>query len=360
MNEKIGKEVHNPLLPVAPVAVALFMASLLFFSYLVLRDFLIPLVWAAILVYVSWPLYQKLHRQLGGRTNLSAALMTLCFVTAIVIPLMGLSAVLGEELATTYRAIQARLASGPASLPAPLSGIPWLGERLQELADRLTGDPGELRAWLADQTPQWLAQARTILGAIGTNIFKLGIAMMALFFLYRDGAQIITETRQVLRRFLGERVEAYWDAVTTTTQGVVYGLVLTALAQGALAGLGYWVTGIGTPVLLGAATALLALIPFGAPLIWVPAGIWLLMTNEIWAGIALLLWGGVIVSMIDNLIRPLAISSAAKIPFFLVLLGVLGGVRAFGLVGLFLGPIVLTVMLAVWREWLAGISHRPS
>jgi predicted PurR-regulated permease PerM len=114
------------------------------------------------------------------------------------------------------------------------------------------------------------------------------------------------------------------------------------------------VAGLDTPALLGALTALLALVPFGAPLVWGAAGLWLLATGELWAGIGLLLWGALIVSMIDNVIRPLAISSAARVPFFLVLLGVFGGLRAFGLVGLFLGPIVLTVMLAVWREWLEG------
>ncbi|MEA3276350.1 MAG: AI-2E family transporter, partial [Pseudomonadota bacterium] len=130
--------------------------------------------------------------------------------------------------------------------------------------------------------------------------------------------------------------------------------VLTALAQGALAGLGYWVAGAGAPVLLGALTALLALVPFGAPLVWGSVGVWLLLTDAFWPGVGVLLWGALVVSMIDNLVRPLAISSSTRIPFLAVFIGVLGGLQAFGLVGLFIGPVILAVMLAVWREWLEG------
>jgi len=348
---------QTPTLPVGPLAVALFLTMLLVLSYMVLRDFLVPLVWAAILVYTSWPLHQWLSRRFGNRVNLCALLMTLPLATAIVIPLLGMTALLGDELATAYRAVLTQLTAGPPTLPASLADIPWLGERLQSLLDRLAGDPAVIRAWLAERGPRWIDEARQILGAIGRNAFKLGITLLALFFLYRDGERIITETRLVMQRFLGTRVEGYWLAVTATTRGVVYGLVLTALAQGVLAGLGYWVADVRTPVLLGTLTALLALIPFGAPLIWGSTGLWLLVTGETWAGTGLLLWGALVVSMVDNVIRPLAISSATRIPFFLVLLGVMGGLRAFGLVGLFLGPIVLAVMLAVWREWLEERVH---
>jgi predicted PurR-regulated permease PerM len=249
-----------------------------------------------------------------GVSALVAPLMTLLLATAIVIPLLGMTAMLGDELSTAYRAVLTQLAAGPPTLPASLADIPWLGERLQALLERLAGDPAVIRAWLAERGPQWVDEARQILGAIGRNAFKLGITLLALFFLYRDGDRIITETRLVLQRFLGTRVEGYWLAVTATTRGVVYGLVLTALAQGVLAGIGYWVAGVGTPVLLGALTALLALIPFGAPLIWGSTGLWLLVTGEIWAGTGLLLWGALVVSMVDNVVRPLAISSAARIP----------------------------------------------
>ena len=173
-----------------------------------------------------------------------------------------------------------------------------------------------------------------------------------MFFLYRSGDALLDQTRRVLHRAIGPRVDHYLHAVGATTRAVVFGLVLTALAQGSLAGLGYAVAGVEGPVLLGALTALLALLPFGAPLVWVPAGVWLLMNGQVVAGVGLLAWGALVVSWIDNLIRPLVISNATDIPFLLVMFGVLGGLAAFGLVGIFVGPVVLAVVLAVWREWL--------
>jgi predicted PurR-regulated permease PerM len=151
---------------------------------------------------------------------------------------------------------------------------------------------------------------------------------------------------------LGARVEGYVEAIGATTRAVVYGLVLTALAQGVMAGIGYAAVGFKAPLLLGALTVIIALIPFGTPFVWGSLALWLLLTGETSKGLALFLWGAVVVSWVDNLVRPLVISSATRIPFLLVMFGVLGGVAAFGLIGLFLGPVVLAVALAVWREWL--------
>ena len=138
---------------------------------------------------------------------------------------------------------------------------------------------------------------------------------------------------------------------------MVYAIVLAALVQGVFAGLGYWIVGVGPPVLLGAVTAMIALIPFGAPLIWGSLSVWLLLTGKIADGVTLLLWGLLVVSWVDNIVRPLVISNATRMPFLLVVFGVLGGVLAFGLVGLFIGPVVLAVAMALWREWQ---EHRPA
>jgi len=138
---------------------------------------------------------------------------------------------------------------------------------------------------------------------------------------------------------------------------VVYGILLTALVQGFVAGLGYWVAGLGSPVTMGVLTALVALIPFATPLAWGGAGAWLLFQGEVGAAIGIWLWGAAVVSQLDNVLRPIFISSAGAIPFLLVLLGVLGGLLAFGMVGLFIGPIVLAMGWAVWREWAGHLDE---
>jgi predicted PurR-regulated permease PerM len=134
---------------------------------------------------------------------------------------------------------------------------------------------------------------------------------------------------------------------------VVYGLVFAALAQGSLAGFGYWIAGLNAPVFLAALTTLAALIPFAVPLVWGGVALWLLAIGKTGAGVFLLIWGATAVSWVDNVVRPFVISSATRIPFLLVMFGVLGGLAAFGLVGLFVGPVILAVLIAVWREWLA-------
>jgi predicted PurR-regulated permease PerM len=328
-------------------------------SYLVLRDFVAPLVWAGILAYVIWPLHRRLCARLDGRRNWCAALTTLGLTVAIVLPVSLLMAMLQNELSAAFRALRDMLTADPPQLPELLGGIPWIGPYVEAALARVVRDPGALGDWLADRGEQWIPVAGDVLGAIGRNILNLAIALAGVFFVLRDGEEIVAQSRRVLWRFLGPGYAAYWDAVASTTRGVVYGLVLTALAQGALAGLGYWVTGTEVPVLLAALTALLALIPFGAPLVWAPLGLWLLATGQLWPGIGLLLWGGLVVSWVDNIVRPLAISSATRIPFLIALVGVLGGLSAFGLVGLFAGPMVLAVLLAVWREWLEHQTPPP-
>jgi predicted PurR-regulated permease PerM len=172
--------------------------------------------------------------------------------------------------------------------------------------------------------------------------------------MYRDGEYFASQVERVLQQFFGEaRIAHYLEAIGNTVKAVVYGIVLAALAQGTLAGLGYWVAGLPAPVLLALLTFLVGLVPFIVPFMWGSASVWLYLTGETTAAIGLALWGLTAVSWIDNIVRPLVISGATRIPFLLVLFGVLGGLAAFGLVGLFIGPVILAVLMAIWREWLA-------
>jgi predicted PurR-regulated permease PerM len=197
----------------------------------------------------------------------------------------------------------------------------------------------------------WVDQSLRLLGDIGLTAFKFAFALLTAFFLYRDGEDLLQQFGRLLHGLLGARADAYLHAVGGTIRAVLYGLVLTALAQGALAGLGYWAAGVHAPAILGVLTVIFALIPFGTPLVWGAVSLWLLASGDTLAAAGLAAWGALVVSQIDNLLRPMVISSATRIPYILVLFGVLGGIAAFGLVGLFLGPIVIAVMLAVWREW---------
>ncbi|MCC6533818.1 MAG: AI-2E family transporter [Burkholderiales bacterium] len=336
------------------VILALFLGGLLLLSYQVLHFFLVPVAWAGILAYVTWPVYQRLMRAAPRLPNLTALAMTIALAAAFVAPMIWLVAVLRDEVGAAYLLLRGELSISQVRLPEFVLAIPWLGEQLQAILDRVSNDPDALRTEILQWLDPWLGKVGVLAGNITHIAANMVFGLLTVFFFYRDGAALTLQSRRVLQLFIGRRSEQYIDAVAATTKAVVYGIVLTALAQGVLAGLGYWAAGLQAPALLGAVTGLIALIPFGTPFVWGTAGIWLLLTDHTMAGIGLLVWGTLVVSSVDNLIRPLVISSATRIPFLLVMFGVLGGLAAFGPVGLFLGPVVLAVLLGVWHEWLEG------
>ncbi len=334
------------------IILALLLGALFVLGYLVLGWFIAPAVWAAILAYVTWPAYERLRKLLRGHAMSSALVMTLLLTTAFVLPLLWLIVLLQREFVLAYQGAAAYMAEGPHRLPDFILGLPGIGERLQDALDQFAADPTALHTQLNIWARQWQGQLGDLVGGVGRNAVRLGFALLTVLFVYRDGESLLDQVRRVLRRFLGRRVDGYILAIGHTTKAVLYGLVLTALAQGLLAGLGYWAAGVRAPVLFGAFTALIALMPFGTPFVWGALGAWLLFTGKTLEGIGLLLWGTFVVSAIDNLIRPLVISSATHIPFLLVMFGVIGGLAAFGLIGMFVGPVVVAVLLALWREWL--------
>lgn len=346
----------------APVRYAIpgiLLAGLMALGFMVLREFLPALAWAIIIVYVMWPPYRWLRRRLKDRAGLSAAVMTAVIAAAIVLVVYWLAAMLQDETKTAYQGLMSNFTQGSHQLPDFIGRIPWLGDYLQEWLDRLSADQAAVTKQLADWARQWLGEFAAFLGGVGHNVMKLGVILVTVFFCFRDGKEIIAQLQQGLVRFLGKYQQVYLQAAGNTTRAVVYGLVLAALGQGMLAGAGYAVAGVKAPVLFGALTALLALIPMGATLVWLPTGIALIFMDRPWPGIGLLLWGFLVVSTVDNVIRPLVISGASQVPFPVVLFGVLGGLSAFGMIGLFLGPVILAVLLSVWQAWLKLQPEAP-
>jgi predicted PurR-regulated permease PerM len=333
------------------VAAFAFLVFIFGLTFWVLSPFLASLAWAGILAYVTWPLHQWLCHRLPGRDNLAALLMTLGVAATLLLPMVWVLITLVADLAaasTTFKQISAH---GLPPLPAGVSAWPG-GEWIVAQYQRVQADPEWVRAQIAALGLADVANLRNVAGDVGRNVGKFGLAVFALFFLYRNGDSVLTQFRGVATRWLGEAAPGYIQAVGVTVRAVVFGIVLTALAQGVLAGLGYWAAGVAAPALWGVITALVSLIPFVGPVVWVGLSLGLLAQGETQAALGLFLWGALVVSWVDNLIRPLVISGPTRIPFLLVFLGVLGGLNAFGLIGLFLGPVLLAVSVAIWREWL--------
>ena len=326
--------------------------GLMLLSFQVLKFFVVPVVWAAILAYITWPIYQAILRGFGQRHNLSALTMTTILSVVIGVPFIMAIFLLQLEGRDLYVNLQRQIFSGGIVLPDFMHNIPIIGPELSKFVAQINAHPHDLARTIRSWMQGHVGYGRVVLGEISRNIFKLTLAILTLFFFYRDGQFILEQVRTALNKIIGYRVYGYLHAIGETTRAVVYGVGLTALAQSLLAGIGYWVAGVPNPMVLTFVTFLLALIPFGTPFAWGGVSIWLLSQGQDWEAAGLAVWGLCVVSWIDNIIRPLVISGATKIPFLLIMFGVLGGLTSFGMVGVFIGPVILAVLLAVWREWL--------
>lgn len=323
----------------------------MYLIFQVMSAFLEPIGWAVILVYATWPLHVRFTRLLEGHNSVSALGMTLLLAALLVIPFIGLTIVLQAEMVEFFQRLPAWLDQKP-ELPAWLGRIPILGAELQFIFDQFEDLQGLMRRYVLPWLTGLSGKVLSMLEGVGYLGAKLFFTVFLMFFVYRDGQRLIYEVRQGLLLALGERANEYLSTAEVTIKAVVYGIVLTAIAQGVMAGIGYWIAGIRAPVLLAAFTTFFALIPFGTVAVWAGASLWLLLNGDYWAGVVLFLWGSLVVSWVDNLVRPLVISHTTRIPFVVVMFGVLGGLASFGFIGLFLGPVILAVGMAVWHEWL--------
>jgi predicted PurR-regulated permease PerM len=326
-------------------------------GFQVVRPFLAPLAWAAILAYLTTPIYRRILRLLKGRSSLAAGVATTLMIAILLVPVSFLLIRLPRELAEGYRELSTAF-DEPIVLPEALTRIPVLGPVLDETLTNFWNDPEIRKQQVKDWLEPWSRELASIVGRLGRSVAQLAVAIVVLFFLYRDGDAALQQLRQALHKVVGEMADKYFQAIGDTTRAVVFGLIVSALAQGFIAGVGYQIFGVGTPILLGLLTAVAAVVPFlGAVAIWAPIGVGMLLAGRISTGLALLAWGTFIVNPTDNILKPLLISGATDVPLAVVFIGVMGGLLAFGLIGLFLGPLILSILLAIWREWLA--EERP-
>jgi predicted PurR-regulated permease PerM len=335
------------------------LAVLVLLGFRVMQPFIIPVVWAAILAFVTWPAYERVLRGSRGRAVIASLLLTAAVSVAVIAPIAWLALVLRIELVRAWHDTQELLAGG-LQLPPAVVKLPWIGEQLRELAARASQDPHVLGLELRKVADHSFDQIVRLIGGISREAAKMALTAVSLFFVYKDGRRVSGQLADALGQVLGPRAENYRRAIEQTVKAVVYGLVLAALVQGVLVGIGYWAAGVSAPVFLAALTTVAGLIPFAAPTIWGGVCVWLFIKGSTVAGMGLLIWGGIVMGWTDHFVRPLLISREAEIPFLLVLFGVLGGLAAFGLVGLFVGPVILAVLLAIWREWLLESQRHAS
>lgn len=320
--------------------------------FVVLAPFLTALMWAVVLCYASWPAYRWVESRTGHRRTLTALLMTGGVGVVLVLPFVIVGITLAENVTAWVQAVKAWIGSGPPPPPEWLAKVPLLGP---ELVERWTHfDLAALR----EAVPLLVNPLRDLTlafgGVLGRGTVELGLSVFIAFFVFRRGDELAHALHLSLSRLVGERARHYLDVAGGTIQGVVYGILGTALAQGVLAGIGFWLVGVPGALFLGLLTFFFSLIPMGPPLVWGPVVLWLASGGHFAATAFMAVWGFFVISGIDNIIKPWLISRGAQMPFVLVFLGVIGGVLAFGFIGVFLGPVLLAVGYTVVLAWMRG------
>ena len=330
--------------------------------YRVLSPFFAPLAWALFIAFLLGPLHRWLTRRLRGRAAASAALLTVLTFFMLTGPLAALAATFAAQVADLARHAQAYAAEHKPADFSDLASLPLVGPAIEWLQQTTGVSFGQIRAWAVEAAQAALKFLGTLgraafFGALGT-VVGFALIMFILFFAIRDGERMADTVRALLPAEEKDK-ERLFAHLANVTRALVYGTGVTALLQGTLVGVGFAIVGLPSPVVFGVLAALAALVPLaGTPVVWVPAVVVLGMQGRWGAALFMALWGG-FTTTIDNFVRPWLVSGRAQIGALTVFIGVLGGVSAFGAIGIFLGPLLLALAIALIRFALESSPDAP-
>jgi predicted PurR-regulated permease PerM len=349
---------QDPLRPARVIGLVA-LALLAVGCFLVLQPFVSALLWALILAYTTWPAFQLLRDRLGLSPGFAALVMVLAEFLLIGVPIALAAPTTREDVEALRLAAERLLTEGIPGTIGLLRGLPFIGEQLGGWLDGMDRTFEGLYAQVRPFAGTLAQVALSALLAVLSGIAELLLAILLAFFFYRDGPAMAAAAERAMEKLAGPRTRHLIELTGNVTRGVVYGLLGTAVVQGAMTFLGLWLAGVPQPVLLSVIAGIISILPVGAPLVWIPAAIWLFVTGSWGWGIFMALYGAFGISSVDNIIRPWLISRGADLPLLLTLLGAIGGVLAFGILGLFLGPVLLAVGYSLLKDWAGEAANRP-
>jgi predicted PurR-regulated permease PerM len=335
---------------------AIFFFSLLLFLlyqfYRIVSPFIVPLTWAALLALMFYPAQTGLTSLLRGRQGAAAFILTTAVIAVVMVPMVLIVTLLTNESVQLFEHATALLRND--ELPALVERLKgWVPASIRSLIEPYIADldlkslalsgANVASAFIAGQLASTAINVAAFLG----NFF---LTTFALFFFFRDGPRMVSVFRDLLP-MEPEHKNLLLERLNETLSAVVQGTLVTAAAQGVLAGLGYWALGVPYSVFLGCATALLALLPFGTPLAWGSVAAFLVISGAYGRAILMVIWGIAGIGTIDNVLRPLIIGGKTAIPTVLLFFGILGGLQAYGLLGVFLAPTVIAILTAFARVY---------
>jgi predicted PurR-regulated permease PerM len=325
-------------------------SALLAIGTWIVWDFLPALLWAVVVAIAIWPWFERSRLRRWSRTA-AAAETTILIILVLIVPLIVLGVSIGHEALATVQWIREAERAG---IPAPewLAGLPLVGGYISDWWTSNLSDPSAAASFLGRIDRTWLIEWTRILGVqLVHRLTILIFTFLTLFFLFRDGDILLQQSSVVVDRFFGATGTRLGPQVLTAVRATLNGLVLVGFGEGLILGCVYAFVGLPRAVLLGAVTGVLATVPFGAPLVFCLGALFLLSQGETGPAIAVVGSGALVVFVADHFLRPILIGGATRLPFLWVLVGIFGGLESFGLLGLFLGPTVMAVLLALWREW---------
>jgi predicted PurR-regulated permease PerM len=349
----------TPMLPENPIARWLLVLMLLAGAYF-FKGFLIPVLAALIIGFASWPLYRKLVHLCQGRTTLAASIALCIVLLVLVIPLaLMLSYAISEVRSWVAWLVEAN----KEGLPAPnwLPRVFFIGPQLSETWHDYLGKPSALNELVKSISGEQIGNIYRLMLATGTHAFNLVLnvlfIMLTLFFIYKDGSAMAAQIDRVGERILPRRWHRFSRVVPATVSATVTGMTIIAVGEGIVLGIAYKLAGVPSAFLLGVLTGFMAMIPGGAPLAFTSVSLYLVGSGSPVAGLVLFAWGSIELFIVDKTLRPKLVGGPIRLPFLPTFFGLIGGVKTMGLVGLFVGPVLMALLFATWREWLNTVDE---
>jgi predicted PurR-regulated permease PerM len=353
-----GSSGRAPIVPLITAARWLLLlvvgAGIYFFS-----TFLVPVLAALVIGFATWPLYRKLTNLCDGNTKISASIAIVCILVFLIVPLLLVVSFAISEIQVWLVFLLEANRNG-VSVPPWIAALPMAGDWLAEQWTRHLSEPGAIGELTQMVFGSNIGNIyRAVMTASGEAFqFVLGLLflLIALFFVYKDGSTFARQIDLIGERILSTRWDRFSRIVPATISSTVTGMTLIAIGEGVVLGVAYWIAGVPSPAVFGVLTGFMALIPGGAPLSVTLISAYLAARGNPIEGAALLTWGAVELFIVDKTLRPRLVGGPIKLPFLPTFFGLVGGVKTMGLLGLFLGPVLMALIVAIWREWLGELK----